>query len=294
MRSFENLLHSLRRERRHCAQLSATECQLQFHLDRHKNQKMPAKQTTHALSVSGKGRSPLISDEKFRQLYSALLQCKVLDQQLQASSGYERWSGREAATAGVVACLRSGDSVAPTPGGMLAVHLRRPAFVPIDGADVATSRLTPEEQLAEAAGNALRHKLERRGRIAAVFVTAAEPDRLCDVFGTVARDLLPFFCVVDSRIQLSDIPVIRVDGSDAVAVYRVAHESIRRAREGGGPTIMECAEWPEENGSLDPLEKLEQYLIDKKIFRADWRQQVDQRYGSPSNDVLMGSDLHAG
>lgn len=255
---------------------------------------MPDKQTTHALSVSGRRRFPLISDEKFRQLYSALVQCKVLDQQLQANSGYERWSGREAATAGVVSCLRSGDSVAPTPHGMLAVHLRRAALVPINGTDVANTRLTAEERLAEAADNALRHKLERRGRIAVIFVTGAESDRLCDAFRKAARDLLPLFCVADSIVRLTGIPVIRVDASDAVAVYRVAHESIRRAREGGGPTMMECAEWPNENGSAGPLEKLEHYLIHKNIFRADWRKQVEEKYGSPSNDVLIGSDAHAG
>jgi hypothetical protein len=255
---------------------------------------MPGKQSTHVLSVSGKGRSPLISEEKFHQLYSALLQCTILDRQLQANSGYTRWSGREAATAGVVSCLRSGDSVTPTSHGMLAVHLRRPAVVPINKADVATRRRTTEEQLAEAAGNALRHKLEKHGRIVVVFVAAAEPDRLRDIFKTAAKDLLPFFCIVDRSAQLKGIPAIRVDASDAVAVYRVAHESIRRAREGGGPTIMECGEWPEANGSMDPLEKLERYLIEKKIFRADWRRRVEQKNGCTSNDVLIGSDLHAG
>lgn len=255
---------------------------------------MPGKQPTHALSVSGRGRCPLISDEKFRQLYSALVQCKVLDQQMQTNSGYERWSGREAATAGVVACLRSGDSVAPTPYGMLAVHLRRPALIPINRTGVSNSHLTPEEPLTEAVVDALRHKLEKRGRIAVVFVTAAHADRLCDIFATAAKESLPFFCVADGSIQRAETPVIRVDASDAVAVYRVAHESIKRAREGGGPTIMECAEWPEANGSLDPLEKLERYLIQKKIFRADWRQQVEEKYGNSSNDVLIGSDLHAG
>lgn len=253
---------------------------------------MPGKQTTHALRVSGRGCSPLISDERFRQLYSALLQCTVLDQQLQANSGYERWSGREAAIAGVVSCLRSGDSVTPTPHGVLAVHLKRLASVPINSADVANTRLTAEEQLAEAAHNAQRHKLERRGRVAVIFVTSAEPERLCDAFATAGKDLLPLFCVVNSNVRLTEIPVIRVDGSDAVAVYRVAHESIRRAREGGGPTIMECAEWPDKNGSLGPLEKLELYLMHKKIFRADWRKQLEEKYGSPSNDVLIGSDVH--
>src|SRR5690349_12069147 len=36
------------------------------------------------------------------------------------------------------------------------------------------------------------------------------------------------------------IPRFVVDETDVVAVYRVAQEAIRRARTGGGPTLIEC------------------------------------------------------
>lgn len=36
------------------------------------------------------------------------------------------------------------------------------------------------------------------------------------------------------------VPLIPVDGSDAAAVYRVAQEAMQRARNGDGPTIIEC------------------------------------------------------
>ena len=39
---------------------------------------------------------------------------------------------------------------------------------------------------------------------------------------------------------LSPIPGVRVDGNDAVAVYEVALEAVKRAREGHGPTLIEC------------------------------------------------------
>ena len=35
-------------------------------------------------------------------------------------------------------------------------------------------------------------------------------------------------------------PGIIVDGSDVVAVWRVAQESIHRARNGAGPTLIDC------------------------------------------------------
>jgi pyruvate dehydrogenase E1 component alpha subunit len=38
----------------------------------------------------------------------------------------------------------------------------------------------------------------------------------------------------------SELPRITTDGNDPVAVYRVAHESIERARRGRGATLIEC------------------------------------------------------
>jgi TPP-dependent pyruvate/acetoin dehydrogenase alpha subunit len=37
-----------------------------------------------------------------------------------------------------------------------------------------------------------------------------------------------------------NMPGVTVDGHDFFAVYEVAHEAVRRAREGGGPTLVEC------------------------------------------------------
>jgi len=36
------------------------------------------------------------------------------------------------------------------------------------------------------------------------------------------------------------IPGVVVDGNDVLAVYEVAGEALRRARSGGGPTLIEC------------------------------------------------------
>jgi pyruvate dehydrogenase E1 component alpha subunit len=36
------------------------------------------------------------------------------------------------------------------------------------------------------------------------------------------------------------MPGVTVDGHDFFAVYEVASEAVRRAREGGGPTLVEC------------------------------------------------------
>src|SRR5512142_699102 len=42
------------------------------------------------------------------------------------------------------------------------------------------------------------------------------------------------------KAQAYGVPGITVDGNDVVAVYRVAREAINLARNGGGPTVIEC------------------------------------------------------
>jgi TPP-dependent pyruvate/acetoin dehydrogenase alpha subunit len=45
---------------------------------------------------------------------------------------------------------------------------------------------------------------------------------------------------VASRAKAYGIPGIQVDGNDVMAVYEKAGEAIQRAREGGGPSLIEC------------------------------------------------------
>lgn len=117
-----------------------------------------------------------------------------------------------------------------------------------------------------------------------------------EVLSGAAKDLLPVFYILEYRADLNDIsgsvPVISVDALDVVAIYRVAHESIKRAREGAGPTIMACAKWPDENEPQDPLDKLEHYLTRKKIFHANWKQPDEERSGDTVENVLTTSELH--
>lgn len=42
------------------------------------------------------------------------------------------------------------------------------------------------------------------------------------------------------RADAYGMPGVVVDGNDVLAVYTVAHEAVQRARQGGGPTLMEC------------------------------------------------------
>ncbi|MBV9169096.1 MAG: thiamine pyrophosphate-dependent dehydrogenase E1 component subunit alpha [Chloroflexi bacterium] len=85
------------------------------------------------------------------------------------------------------------------------------------------------------------------------------------------------------------IPGLTVDGNDVLAVYAAANEAVARAREGQGPTLLECRTWrqhvhaqraepppdsrpPEQKAyweERDPLPRFEEYLVRQHILTAD-------------------------
>lgn len=94
------------------------------------------------------------------------------------------------------------------------------------------------------------------------------------------------------------IPGIQVDGNDILSVYAAAREAERRARSGGGPTLIECVTYrlmmhttaddpkryrSEEDVNIwkqrDPLTRFQNYLIDKGLL-------TDSRIEAITADVL--------
>ena len=102
--------------------------------------------------------------------------------------------------------------------------------------------------------------------------------------------------------QANDIPTLAVDGNDVVAVYRVAQEAIRRAREGHGPTLIECKTYRwgnqtetdpakgrssedqssedrssdrgDDRNSTDPILRMETYLKQRGLWSDAWKQRL--------------------
>jgi len=64
-------------------------------------------------------------------------------------------------------------------------------------------------------------------------------------------------------------PAIIVDGRDAVAVWRVTQESIHRARNGAGPTLIECE--PQLAQYDDPLAHMEHYMRKRGLWDEQWK-----------------------
>jgi len=78
------------------------------------------------------------------------------------------------------------------------------------------------------------------------------------------------------------LPRIVVDGSDAVAVYRVCYEAIEHARKGYGPTLVECRnnaghDAGRKQSVPDPIAAMEHYLRQKGLWDDEWKSQLVSR-----------------
>ncbi len=94
------------------------------------------------------------------------------------------------------------------------------------------------------------------------------------------------------KAQAYGFPGLTVDGNDVVAVYRVCHEARERARQGYGPTLIECKTYrwyghseidpakyrsPEEVEywkSRDPIPAMQRYMEKRGVWNEDWKQQI--------------------
>lgn len=140
-----------------------------------------------------------------------------------------------------------------------------------------------ESMLHGAIGAALANKTKKSGKVALVFGSNGNGDAWRDALEVARVHLLPMIFV--SAIDLArerrnhapdnsklepgtELPQITVDGNDVVAVYRVAHEAIERARRDRGPTLIECAPYRVQ-GRLhnDPVANMEGYLKAKGLWR---------------------------
>lgn len=101
---------------------------------------------------------------------------------------------------------------------------------------------------------------------------------------------------IADRATAYSIPGVTVDGMDAITVYEAAHEAMERARQGEGPTLIECKTyryrghdesdpppWPyrskeevEEWRKKDPIEKLKTKLLDMGLLTEETVNRIEQ------------------
>ncbi len=176
--------------------------------------------------------------------------------------------------------------------GAAHVAIRR-ALAPGDTARMAVKRLPrtagaaqkyiefqPTADLLDVLGAALGNSTRKNAKVALVWATEADPMVLRTALEAARAHKLPLVFVMEmtgsgERGNLAgllnhdvapgdEMPHIAVDGNDVVAVYRVAHEAIGRARRDRGPSLIECCTYRVKGQSaarhLDPVANIERYL----------------------------------
>lgn len=93
-----------------------------------------------------------------------------------------------------------------------------------------------------------------------------------------------------SNYELERFPRVPLDRNDPVAIYRVAHEGVERARIGYGPTLVDCLCWPLSQ-SEDAFASLEQHLgeLEPVIARPDIEKQIaaETRFADSSEPEVL-------
>jgi len=243
--------------------------------------------------------------ETLRKLYAALLRCRLVQERvrLSHSAEYELVLGHEAVTAGTTADLGAEDTIAASPRSLAALVARglplKTLLTERDGAGGCLGSITrpslPEDPFNLGTGIALVHKLQKKQNVVVALcekeIVSLDPWHEALKFAGVHK--LPILYVVKSGApneQLSagqpayleqfsfmardyGFPGIIVDGRDVVAVWRVAQESMHRARNGAGPTLIDCRT----DSARDPLEHMEHYMRKRSVWDDKWRNQIAAR-----------------
>jgi TPP-dependent pyruvate/acetoin dehydrogenase alpha subunit len=139
-------------------------------------------------------------------------------------------------------------------------------------------------------------KLAGEHRLPIIFVVESDRARYMrtDHWFGVPGDL-------SDRARDYDFPGVPVDGEDVVAVFRVAQESIHRARNGAGPTLIECKTSRLSSTStpsaangfrhkraqmIDPLAHMEHYLRKRKAWSSAWKEELVQRLSAEMKEAV--------
>ncbi len=223
--------------------------------------------------------NPLLPQNRLRELHALMRRVRVADRRRSKSA-------REALLAAALIHLCEGDLVsAPADDATLR------AFAPRSKAGDDPHDVPQGLRIPLCAGAARGMQAAGTDRIAVAFTDAGTAETgWADALRWAHRDRLPFLLIVaDDGTPLRrkgssrnaplllwpeltrmahgiHLPHFPVDGSDAVAVYRVMQETSARARSSGGPSVMWAMLSADRLVSREqPLKRLEAYMATRGI-----------------------------
>ncbi|MGO9515490.1 MAG: thiamine pyrophosphate-dependent enzyme [Candidatus Korobacteraceae bacterium] len=264
----------------------------------------------HSPQATNGNETALSTQEVLRRLYFLMLKCRKLSERAQHLAAsrdpavdYDFVIGHEAIVVGATFELGQQDTIAASSRNF-AAHVVKGARLEAllaNGPQENGSQpgaLTLLDPLNLGTGLALAHRLEKKRNAVVALCSrgdAASQDCWLEAMKFAGIHKLPIIYVLMSgpafepapekqNLALEELsfiardcgfPAIIVDGKDAVAVWRVAQESIHRARNGAGPTLVECD--TESSPSSDTLAHLEHYMSKRGLWGEEWRRDAADR-----------------
>lgn len=257
----------------------------------------------------------LISNSKLIELYAGLVKYWTGARRMRTTArmnGSNRKPGlaqsQEAGAIGVAIDLTSRDFVLTAGSAPLGEMLK--AIFPegahplgIGAGAVAGTRqsraASDEAEFHAALGAALAAKTKKQGAVIVVFGGVGADEAWNEAVHVARLHELPMVFVCHEKAMKAEqsgrrkpaeepsdlpyLPHIPVDGNDVVAIYRVASESIGRARKGRGPTVIDCQDFPFGGSGAgkagvkvhaDALTNMETYLRNKGLFTRELKHQI--------------------
>jgi len=249
---------------------------------------MPTPQTAPRQSLLA---SPLDADS-LRLLYAAMLRCRLTARRLRRGTAPAAMPW-ESIVAGSTIDLQPRDLLlAPALAFAAALVQQFPAAEVLAQAKQRRTPTQPPDSTAEvllATGAAIA-----LGRDAGALVTvlpSAMPATLEPWHAALrlaAARRLPVIYVIDvaegdsslasgslrKQAAACGLPAITVDGHDVVAVLRVCQEAREKARQGYGPTLVECCTFASGPHARDPLAVMKHYLAKRGYWDKAWHERT--------------------
>ena len=276
------------------------------------------KMLERALSDTPLRENPLVPNRRLREMYVAMFEARLLDDHCLATLTTGKKPNKLSSRRGEEACristaidLQPGDLISDSRadslmdllGGTKVERLLRQEHNRERASEHESTRVLPwvrkeSERLLLAMGAALSLKMRKQSNL--ILAYAQGPMRKLEwrsILELASRLELPILFValplrtlrgkqtgrMSAKLgtSLGGVPIIAVDASDAVAIYRVAQEALGRIRNGGGPVLIECVDFRPEGtrnrSPADPVLKLRRLLLEREIATTDWLDRAGDR-----------------
>jgi hypothetical protein len=234
--------------------------------------------------------NPLLPNAKLRELYALMQRVRSLAPRNAKGPRFE------AILAATLMHAEPGDYISPPPGAPAAALLAAERTTVPTRKKSEPKPATPlpaNQRLATAAGIAHGLKLSANKKIAIFYTdantaSARTESGWAEALAYAAQASLPLLVVIAditggpaitnpnaiswpsiSKIAKKlNLPVLTVDGADAVAVYRVMQESAHRARMGDGAAVLWCVLPPaaDRTPATDPIRNMQRYLAARNLL----------------------------